>query len=66
MGDNLNVGGISFDQLIAQHKGQDTPFDSLHYVMKRVNAGISVLQALPDYTVLQFPGKALPCLAPKK
>lgn len=40
MGENLNVGGISFDQLIARHKGQDTPFDSLQYGTERINAGI--------------------------
>lgn len=40
MGENLNVGGISFDQLVAQHKGQDTPFDSLQYGTERISAGI--------------------------
>lgn len=40
VGDNLHGGGISFDQLVAQHKGQDTPFDSLQYGMERINAGI--------------------------
>jgi hypothetical protein len=40
LGDNLNSGGISFDQLIAQQKGQDTLFDSLQYGMERVNSGI--------------------------
>ena len=40
VGDNLNSGGISFDQLVARHKGQDTPFDSLQYGMERINAGI--------------------------
>ena len=40
VGDNLNSGGISFDQLVAKHKGQDTPFDSLQYGMERINAGI--------------------------
>jgi hypothetical protein len=39
-GDNLHSGGISFDQLIAQHKGQDTVFDSLQYGMDRINSGI--------------------------
>jgi hypothetical protein len=40
LGDNLNSGGISFDQLIAQQKGKDTLFDSLQYGMERVNSGI--------------------------
>ncbi len=40
MGENLNVGGISFDQLVAQHKGQDTPFDSLQFGTERINSGI--------------------------
>lgn len=40
LGDNINSGGISFDQLIAQQKGQDTLFDSLQYGMERVNSGI--------------------------
>src|SRR5690606_7233570 len=40
LGDNLNSGGISFDQLIAQHKGHETMFDSLQYGMERVNSGI--------------------------
>jgi hypothetical protein len=40
LGDNINSGGISFDQLIAQQKGQDTIFDSLQYGMERVNSGI--------------------------
>ncbi|MEX2233358.1 MAG: DUF1552 domain-containing protein [Cyclobacteriaceae bacterium] len=40
LGDNIHSGGISFDQLIAQQKGQDTLFDSLQYGMERVNSGI--------------------------
>lgn len=40
LGDNINSGGISFDQLIAQQKGQGTMFDSLQYGMERVNSGI--------------------------
>lgn len=40
LGENINSGGISFDQLIAQQKGQDTLFDSLQYGMERVNSGI--------------------------
>jgi hypothetical protein len=40
LGDNINSGGISFDQLIAQQKGQDTLFDSLQYGTERVNSGI--------------------------
>ncbi len=40
LGDNINSGGISFDQLIAQQKGQGTLFDSLQYGMERVNSGI--------------------------
>jgi len=40
LGDNLNSGGISFDQLIAQEKGKDTLFDSLQYGTERVNSGI--------------------------
>jgi hypothetical protein len=40
LGENINSGGISFDQLVAQQKGQDTLFDSLQYGMERVNSGI--------------------------
>ncbi len=40
VGENVHSGGISFDQLVAQHKGQDTPFDSLQYGLERINAGI--------------------------
>ncbi|MGC1240513.1 MAG: DUF1552 domain-containing protein [Chryseosolibacter sp.] len=40
LGDNINSGGISFDQLVAQQKGQDTLFDSLQYGTERVNSGI--------------------------
>jgi hypothetical protein len=39
-GENINSGGISFDQLIAQQKGQDTLYDSLQYGMERINSGI--------------------------
>jgi hypothetical protein len=39
-GEDLNSGGISFDQLIAQQKGQDTLFDSLQYGMERINSGV--------------------------
>lgn len=40
LGDNLNSGGISFDQLVAQQVGSGTLFDSLQYGMERVNSGI--------------------------
>ena len=40
LGDNINSGGISFDQIVAQEKGRDTLFDSLQYGMERVNSGI--------------------------
>lgn len=40
LGDNINSGGISFDQLVAQQKGTDTLFDSLQYGTERVNSGI--------------------------
>jgi len=40
VGDNLNSGGISFDQLVAQHKGAGTAFDSLQYAMERIHSGI--------------------------
>lgn len=40
LGDNINSGGISFDQIVAQDKGRDTMFDSLQYGMERVNSGI--------------------------
>lgn len=40
LGDNINSGGISFDQIVAQEKGRDTMFDSLQYGMERVNSGI--------------------------
>jgi hypothetical protein len=39
-GENVNSGGISFDQLMAQQKGQDTLYDSLQYGMERINSGI--------------------------
>jgi hypothetical protein len=39
-GENINSGGISFDQLLAQQQGQDTLFDSLQYGMERINSGI--------------------------
>ncbi|WP_026462970.1 DUF1552 domain-containing protein [Adhaeribacter aquaticus] len=39
-GEDLNSGGISFDQLVAQQKGQSTLFDSLQYGMERINSGI--------------------------
>lgn len=39
-GENLHSGGMSLDQLIAQHKGQETLFASLEYGMERINAGI--------------------------
>jgi len=39
-GENINSGGISFDQLIAQQKGQDTLYDSLQYGMERINSGV--------------------------
>jgi hypothetical protein len=39
-GENINSGGISFDQLMAQQKGQDTLYDSLQYGMERINSGI--------------------------
>lgn len=39
-GDNLHSGGISFDQLVAQQKGQGTVYDSLQYGMDRINSGI--------------------------
>jgi hypothetical protein len=40
LGEDINSGGISFDQLVAQQKGQDTLFDSLQYGMERINSGI--------------------------
>ena len=40
LGDNINSGGISFDQIVAQEKGKDTLFDSLQYGTERVNSGI--------------------------
>jgi len=40
LGENINSGGTSFDQIIAQQKGQDTLFDSLQYGTERVNSGI--------------------------
>ena len=39
-GEDINSGGISFDQLIAQQKGQDTLYDSLQYGMERINSGV--------------------------
>lgn len=39
-GENINGGGISFDQLIARQKGQHTLFDSLQYGLERINAGV--------------------------
>jgi hypothetical protein len=40
LGENIHSGGISFDQLIAKHNGQDTLLDSLQYGMERINSGI--------------------------
>lgn len=39
-GEDINSGGISFDQLLAQQKGQGTLYDSLQYGMERINTGI--------------------------
>lgn len=39
-GDNVHSGGISMDQLIAQHKGQETLFASLEYGLERIISGI--------------------------
>ncbi|MEM6843440.1 MAG: DUF1552 domain-containing protein [Bacteroidota bacterium] len=39
-GDNIHSGGISVDQLIAQHVGKDNLFASLEYGLERINSGI--------------------------
>ncbi len=39
-GDNLDSGGISLDQIIAQHRGQETLHASLEYGLERINSGI--------------------------
>ncbi len=39
-GDNLDSGGISLDQIIAKHKGQETVFDSLQYGLEQISPGI--------------------------
>ncbi len=41
-GENLNSGGISIDQLIAQHVGNQTLFPSLEYGLDRITSGIDV------------------------
>jgi hypothetical protein len=40
-GDDMRSEGISFDQLIAQQKGQETLFDSLQYGIDRIDSGIN-------------------------
>ena len=42
IGANVNSGGISIDQLIAQHTGKETLFPSLVYGIDRISSGVDV------------------------
>lgn len=41
-GDNINSGGISFDQLIANHYKNDTLYPSLEYGLDRIQTGVDI------------------------
>jgi len=42
IGDNISSGGISFDQVIANHVGDETLFPSLEYGMDRITTGVDI------------------------
>ena len=42
IGDNINSGGISVDQLIANHIGNETLFPSLEYGLDRITTGVDI------------------------
>jgi hypothetical protein len=41
-GDNINSGGVSIDQVIANHVGGDTLFPSLEYGLDRIATGVDI------------------------
>lgn len=42
IGDNINSGGISVDQVIASHVGRETLFPSLEYGLDRITTGVDI------------------------
>ncbi len=42
VGDNINSGGVSVDQVIASHVGNDTMFPSLEYGLDRITTGVDI------------------------
>ena len=42
IGDNINSGGISIDQVIANHVGSETLFPSLEYGLDRITTGVDI------------------------
>lgn len=42
IGDNISSGGVSIDQVIASHVGQETLFPSLEYGLDRITTGVDV------------------------
>ena len=41
-GDNISSGGVSIDQIIASHVGEDTLFPSLEYGLDRIATGVDI------------------------
>lgn len=42
IGDNINSGGVSVDQVIANHVGHETLFPSLEYGLDRITTGVDI------------------------
>ncbi len=42
IGDNISSGGVSIDQIIASHVGNETPFPSLEYGLDRITTGVDI------------------------
>lgn len=42
IGDNISSGGVSVDQVIANHVGQETLFPSLEYGLDRITTGVDI------------------------
>jgi hypothetical protein len=42
IGDNISSGGVSVDQVIANHVGSETLFPSLEYGMDRITTGVDI------------------------
>ncbi|MBA4055318.1 MAG: hypothetical protein C0490_11450, partial [Marivirga sp.] len=42
IGDNISSGGISIDQVIASHMGNETLFPSLEYGLDRITTGVDI------------------------